>query len=303
MKVTRMDLDGAGSPMGLVAKILKAEPDMPLQTPIEALARQLDITEIQELTADGFEGGLITDEARSRGFILVKRGAREQRRRFTIGHELGHFLMTSHKPPPSGFRCSREDLRRWNEKDQGAHPRMEVEANQFSALILMPPPRLKFELAKFGEPDLAQIVSLAGTFNVSLEAAARAFATYNEEPVAIVVAQDRRIDKIYRSPSRFPWLAAQNGDDVPKTSLLFTARQQLHHPTEIGEARPEAWLESEWGKRMPGLFEQVFFQQDGYALILLIAEVADDEEEDSRWENKTSKERLREQQGRWGSDR
>ena len=45
--------------MALVTKILKAEPDLPIPVPIEDLARQLDITEIRVLAADGFEGGLI----------------------------------------------------------------------------------------------------------------------------------------------------------------------------------------------------------------------------------------------------
>jgi len=189
MQVTRIDLDGTGSPMGLVAKILKAEPGLTIPVPIEELAHQLDIAEIRDLSADGFEGGLITDDARSSGFILVNRAARRWRRRFTIGHELGHFLMTTHKPPAGGFQCSRDDMRRWTDKEKGGAIRMEVEANEFAALILMPPPLWRAELAKFRDPDLAQIVTLAGLFDISKEAAARTYAQYNKEPVAVVVAK------------------------------------------------------------------------------------------------------------------
>jgi hypothetical protein len=39
----------------------------------------------------------------------------------------------------------------------------------------------------------------------------------------------------------------------------------------IAEARAEAWLESEWGKRMPELSEQVYPQQGGFSLIMLWA--------------------------------
>jgi hypothetical protein len=46
MKVTRLDLDGTGSPVGLVTRILKIEKDLPIPVPIEELARQLDIEEI-----------------------------------------------------------------------------------------------------------------------------------------------------------------------------------------------------------------------------------------------------------------
>lgn len=65
LTVTRMDLDGAGSPMALATKILKAEPSLPIPVPIEDLAQQLDIADIRLLSTDGFEGGLITDAARS----------------------------------------------------------------------------------------------------------------------------------------------------------------------------------------------------------------------------------------------
>ena len=48
------------------------------------------------------------------------------------------------------------------------------------------------------------------------------------------------------------------------------------------------------GERMPDLFEQVLLQQDGFALILLVADTAnqgDDDEEDED-DRRTSKERL-----------
>jgi Zn-dependent peptidase ImmA (M78 family) len=301
MRVTRMDLDGTGSPSGFVGKILKAEPNLTIPVPIEELARQLDIADIRDLSSEGFEGALITDDTRSSGFILVNRAARRGRRRFTIGHELGHFLMTTHKPPPGGFQCTRADMRRWSGKDESSAVRMEVEANEFAALILMPPPVWCAELAKFRSPDLAHVVTLAGLFDVSKEAAARAYAQYNEEPIAVAVANNGRIDKIYRDITRFPRLAVKSGDAVPANSLLFHAARQLDHPSTIAEARAELWLESDWGKPLPGLYEQVFFQQNGFALILLWAELAEEEEEEDSWGEKTAKQRLRDRRARWES--
>jgi hypothetical protein len=113
MTLSRMDLDGngAGSPEGLVALILKAEPTLPIPVPIERICRELDISEIRPLETNGYEGGLITDPERSEGIILVKR-RHWFRQRFTIGHELGHFLTPTHMPDtPGRFLCSREDLR------------------------------------------------------------------------------------------------------------------------------------------------------------------------------------------------
>jgi hypothetical protein len=40
-------------------------------TPVEDIARKLDITDIRELETEGFEGGLVTDAEKSSGVILV----------------------------------------------------------------------------------------------------------------------------------------------------------------------------------------------------------------------------------------
>ena len=67
MQISRMDLADKGSPEGIVMAILKAEPNLPIPVPIEELCRQLDIIEIQALTTQGFEGGLLVVEVEASG--------------------------------------------------------------------------------------------------------------------------------------------------------------------------------------------------------------------------------------------
>ena len=69
MPLSRMELEvkGAGSPEGLVTRILKLEPNLPIPVPIEDLCKQFDITDIRPMDTEGFEGGLITDAERSEG--------------------------------------------------------------------------------------------------------------------------------------------------------------------------------------------------------------------------------------------
>lgn len=296
MHVTRMDLDGTGSPMGLVGKILKAEPNLALPVPVDELATQLDIKEIRDVHSDTFEGGLITDTTRSAGYILVNRNSIRGRRRFTIGHELGHFLMTTHKPPAGGFQCSRADMRTWDSKENAPAVRMEIEANEFAALILMPPPLWRREVAKFRDPNLSQVLRLAEKFDVSKEAAARSFAQYHELPIAIVVTKENLIDRVYRNTTCFPAMCVRRGDRVPSSSIFFREARQTARASEVVEAASEAWLETDWGKRLPTLYEQVFFQTGGYALLMLWAEVIEEEEID---DDRTSKQRFRDQQQRW----
>ena len=293
MNISRLDLDGTGSPEGLVGKILKALPDLPIPVPVEELARALDITDIDVLTTDGFEGGLITDDCKSEGTVLVNRAARRGRRRFTVGHELGHFLIPTHMPGNDGkFLCSREDMRRWSVSESSAYARKEVEANKFAALLLLPPQKLKGFVGKFRDPDLSHIVQVAVEFDVSKEPAARAYAQYQQHAIAIAVVKDAMVLRVYRN-TKFPKIGITDGGPVPKKSLYHYAANGGKELTDLTQNGAELWIESDWGKRLPTLYEQVLYQQEGYALILLWIEAeSDDEEESDPDENRTSKERL-----------
>lgn len=294
MTLSRMDLDDTGSPAGLVTKILKAVPGLSIPIPIEDIAAELDIREIRELETDGFEGGLITDDCRSEGFVLVKSGAHPARRRFTIGHELGHFLIPTHKPTEGAdFLCSREDLRRFGLNQQNARYRMEAEANQFAALLLIPPPMLNARLRKLSAPDLAHVLQLSKEFLVSKEAMARAYAEYHDEPVAMVIVKDGIVKSIYRSIQKFPFMSVSSGQPVPRASLYHRSARHSLSPSDIEEIGGEQWLQTDWGKKVPSLYEQVLHQSDGYALIMLWAEIPDHEDES---DERTAKERYRDQQ-------
>lgn len=295
MKIERMDLGDVGSPEGLVRHILKLVPNLPIPVPIEELAHQLDIEEIVDLTTEGYEGGLITDVTRSSGTILVSAAARKGRRRFTVGHELGHFLIPTHKPAKAGqFLCSRDDMRQWSTKELTGYARMEAEANRFSAMMLMPPPIMRKYIERFKDPDLVNIIDLAIHFDVSKEPAARAYAEYNEQPIAIAVVKDAQVLRIYRN-SKFPHMYVQQGQRVPQKSLYYLAKKSVN-PTSLQENGAELWVTSDWGKRLPTLYEQVFRQQEDFALLLLWTESASDDEDDDSEENMTSSERLRRRQ-------
>lgn len=292
MQVTRLDLDGTGSPEGLVTKILKAEPGLTYPIPIEDLARALDIMEIGELETQGFEGSLLMLEHRAAASILVNKDARGGRRRFTIGHELGHFLIPTHKPVKGDvFLCSRDDMRVWSTAEQGAYARMEVEANKFAALILMPPPLLRHYLERKGDPDLAHVLALHEDFDVSKDAAARAYAQFHSALIAVAVVHDGKILRVYRPP-KFPHLGAVEGQPVPRSSVYWRTRQSGKALTDIVEGQAGHWLESEWGKRLPVLYEQVLYQQMEYALVMLWPEFTEEDENYDPDEDRTSKQRL-----------
>lgn len=299
MNVTRLDLDGTGSPEGLVTRILKAEPSLTYPIPVEELARALDIKEITDLETEAFEGSLLMDQHRSAGIILVNKNARGGRRRFTIGHELGHFCIPTHMPVKGdAFLCSRDDMRLWSSAEQDKYARMEVEANRFAALLLMPPPMLRSYLARRSDPTLTDVDAIQNDFQVSKDAAARAYAQHHDQPIAVAVVQNGKVLRVYRH-IKFPKLGIEGGDAVPPGSAYWRALKAKIDLTEISEIQAGQWLETEWGKPLPDLYEQVLLQRMGFALIMLWPEHDEADEDFDPDENRTSKERLAERRARW----
>ncbi|MBX3513346.1 MAG: ImmA/IrrE family metallo-endopeptidase [Xanthobacteraceae bacterium] len=296
--VTRDDLKGTGSPDGLVTRILKAEPGLAYPIPIEDIARQLGIKEIAELETEAFEGGLLMDSDKTNGVILVNKAARMGRRRFTIGHELGHFCIPTHKPVRTDkFLCSRDDMRTWSAAEKDLYARMEMEANKFSALLLIPPPLLRPYLVKMGDPNLTQVIAIHDDFEVSKDAAARAFAQTHDGIVAVAVVNNGKVLRIYKH-IKFPRIAPLPSNKVPTGSGYWSGAKNLTTPTELREVVAGQWLESEWGKKLPDLYEQVLFQQAGFALVMLWPEQVEEDDEDDPDENRTAKQRLAERVSR-----
>jgi hypothetical protein len=284
MSLSRMDLADFGSPDALARGLLAQIQDVPIPVPIDEIARQLDILEIRDLETESFEGGLLTDQEKSNGIILVNAASRVQRRRFTIGHELGHFLCPWHVPKdPDGFYCSPDDMRKVTAAKGDRLAEMEVQANRFSALVLMPEAHFKKDLSRKAGVDIQHVIDLAGRYKVSKEAATRRYVELHGERSAAVISQDGKVVRIYRHPD-FPYVDLQTGHPIPRHTL--TANQDLPQgePTDCEETDGAYWLATQKGHRAPTVWEQVLPQQNGFRLTLLSFdedELEDAEEEES----------------------
>jgi hypothetical protein len=142
--------------------------------PIHAIARALDIVDIREEPLRSIEGALIMRPDRDVGAILANANSSRQRRRYTVAHELGHFLNLWHQPAnEGGFACTTEDLGTpWGgvSRDAGRHRLQESQANRFAIELLAPATRVK-PLLK-GIPDLEQVIAVSADLDISKEAAA-----------------------------------------------------------------------------------------------------------------------------------
>ena len=160
--------------------------------------------------------------------------------------------------------------------------RWEAEANRFSSLLLVPPPKFRKEANVSRDPDLREIVRLARRYEVSKEVLGRAYVDYRDEPLAFVVTHNGRILRYFYRKNDFPFLSPRWGDPVPKFSLLMRKRHEQSVASEIEETDAAQWFDVSRGNRAPTLFEQVYPQQQGYALILLSIKSADEDENEDR---------------------
>lgn len=232
--------------------------------PVAEIARALDIHKICLEECDGFEGMLLTNRVRSTGSILANISKGRRRARFTVAHELGHFLMERHVPTGwRGFTCQAKDLR--ETRDEDLHLRQESEANRFAIELLAPPALFDPHLS--AKPDLRDAVHLRDHLNISLEASVRRMINRRAERLAAVWSHEGKVRYVV-SVKRFPYIPLEREDALP---------QEVHASHVIATVRPKVTAFAgtpcqAWTRRStPDLFEQTRLAPHGHAVTLLWA--------------------------------
>lgn len=275
MTLSRLELDGFNSPSALAARIHELDPGLSLDFSIEELCQRLDIENIEDKSVSSFAAVLVMHPDKAWGSIVVAQGTSPRRRRFSIGHELGHFLIQTHRPRDGvQFACSHADLRVENAREADRAKKMEIEANRFAADLLMPPRRIRANF-RSRQPDLAEVVRLADEFNVSKAAMARSYVDAHDETLALVVVHNGRIAQAHR-PDDFPWMEPRISDPVPFASIAHSHQLTPGAIAEWEECDPETWLGASAARKVEVLSELVLGQKDGWATVLLHAELVDD---------------------------
>ncbi len=283
LKIDRMEIDDAGAnPKKLAESIIKQLPSGTQAIPVREIAEAIDIYEIREAVLDGLEGGLIVQENKASGKILLHADRPETRKRYTIAHEIGHYVNPNHRASsPEGFRCSSKDMTISSARTGDKHAKMEAEANQFAAELLMPDFYVKSFLRGRTDADLEHVIAMAKWFEVSKEAAARKYVAKLEIPAAIVFSCNKRIRYIQPN-SGFPRMSCWNGASVPEGSLSETSCAAIGIVSNTVETQGHLWLERSAGL---SLGEQTVAQQNGHRMTLLTVEsLIDEENQDVEWD-------------------
>jgi Zn-dependent peptidase ImmA (M78 family) len=282
MNFSRMDLADCATPDTLLSTIHQLQEGVfPIPIPVEAWAAELDIVAIEAMETEGFEGGLMMFADRSSASILVNKANDERRQRFTIGHELGHFLLPWHTPRSGqAFQCSKKDMGTFvASAADSKYMRMEAQANEFSAGFLMPAVPFRVDLRARRDFEVTHIIELADRYQTSREATARRCVDLFEEPLAIVISNGGVILRTYPKKG-FPWLCVARNQAVPPASHTARSRLAPGQCSSWGETPAHVWLENARGT----VFEQCLAQHDDFRLTLLTFEAdvvdADDEDEE-----------------------
>jgi hypothetical protein len=273
LTLDRMAIEEAGpSPDNLAAAIHAQLKRKEGPVPIHAIAGALDIVDIREERLPGIEGALVMTPERDVGAIYANAKSSRQRRRFTIAHELGHFLNLWHKPPnEEGFACTSKDLAtpwRGVSREEGRHRLQESQANRFAIELLAPANRVRPYLK--GIPDIEQVIAVAANLDVSKEAAARRYVELCERPIAVVFGHDGIVRYVDRDPD-FPFVSCCKGDPLPSCQNTPDASGLTGHM----QSEPKDWL-----ARLPhgDLLTQRLLQASGFSMTLLMLD--DDEKEE-----------------------
>lgn len=270
----RMDLADCRSPDEIISAFLRHYPNLTIPVPIEELAEAVGIREIKGMDIDGFQGALVANPEKSSGIIIVQQATREDRRRFTIGHELGHFLIPYHG---WDVRCTKADMAVQRSSDPVKH--IEAEANRFAASLLMPKPYYLKHMRQLGNADLAHIMELKRLYQTSVEAAINRYAELTDDTCAFVMSKDGIVR--YVRPTRdFPRLAIRRQMPLPAGSFsVDMPAMPLRKPSRWCEIDGTVWLDVPDGQRAPRLLEQAMRQSGGYQITLLFLDEIEDEAE------------------------
>jgi Zn-dependent peptidase ImmA (M78 family) len=154
----------------LTEQLIKAHGITSAPVQVREIAIALDLQVQYEPAEDELSGFLLRDLSRQKAIIGVNKDHLPNRQRFTIAHELGHYLLHDQGKLHVDRRFQIQ-LRDGNSSKGESED--EKEANLFAAELLMPVNFVQQDLAKVEGVDLesdAIIAELAKKYEVSIQA-------------------------------------------------------------------------------------------------------------------------------------
>lgn len=169
------------------------------------------------------------------------------RQRFSIAHELGHWVM--HSKVNQGYLCTAKDL-----QDYGRSPE-EAEANWFAATLLMPKSLIPANFHKC-DPSFEFIMDLATRFQTSFTATARRCIELSRQPVILISSSNGVINWSARSQNA-KYYFLPTGSLIPRNSLTEDVTIKGLAAGALENVEPEIWFPELTLSEDQELFEEV----------------------------------------------
>jgi hypothetical protein len=194
------------------------------------------IVAVKDEDLDGFAGALVPAESRTRWGIVYGTGQSPGRRRFTVAHEFGHYLL-HRKKYPDGIHSSEADV------DGRTKIQVEREANEFASWLLMPLDDFRKQVSPQDKPDFDLLGNCADRYEVSLVAAILRWLRYTEQRALLVTSVDGFVKwswsskpalvsgafiRTNRGPAALP-----AGSAVAQEQFTPEVRAGVDHPTGV----------------------------------------------------------------------
>jgi len=212
---------------------------------VEALARAMGL-EVKYGGLDKPDAWLFR-KPKGKSIIRINNRVRtESRRRFSLAHELGHWVLHPHLTQLTA--CTQENLADYLNSIE------ETEANWFAATLLMPK-YLISEAIRGRDPSFATIEQITEDFGTSRIAAARRFVELTKERVILVYSKSGQI--IWRAKSKAAQYHALASETIPEDSWTFKTNSGAGIPDGHQPCLPDIWLKENPYKSTNELFEDV----------------------------------------------
>jgi len=153
------------------------------------------ITEIKTADIKGFEGCLFSNENKKQWQLLYNHTLSAGRIRFTLAHELGHFLL--HRDKKNSFQCRDMDMLNWSNEEKN----IESQADLFASYLLMPLDDYRKQVTTTIDLDLFS--HCADRYGVSLTAAILKWLDYTDQKAVLVMSNDGFMKWAWSSKSAF----------------------------------------------------------------------------------------------------
>jgi Zn-dependent peptidase ImmA (M78 family) len=260
----------------LKERVKKTNPDLDLVALVsESFLRRFGLDSRDRLTeiaeefgidvlyrpAESYDGALLRIRDAQRGCIVINSRIREEsRKRFTLAHEIGHFVLPGQQEVSAP--CKQQRIENW---DADLY-RPELEANRFAAEILMP----RGLMAEFvqSEPSLESIRSIAQLCGTSLTASAVRLITLTPHRAAVVWSQNQKILWSKLSEGFVRWIRK---GEVRENSFAAQCYRKQSVPEQLAPVPASAWLYEKGLHEGAQIWEQsVDLKNYGAVLSLLV---------------------------------